>query len=282
MIQEGSWQETLSLAAKLTQTLTHQALKSFGDLQEAQQPLSFLGQRVWLAALTGLVLFSINGRLLLAVVAGLGSLKLLNWLNQKHWLPAEALFQRGLIPGAPPLTLPPILVAGGSTIAALGAYIAASILMEADSFWIAAGGILQGLITVAILCLLIWRMGDTPNPQPSSLFDLEQQLTNLTHTDPLKRLIAVRQITRLASQAEPEQIYLADAQLSLRSHLTDCFRLMLRQEPDAIVRAAVRESLQLVSPKPQLPKGAQPLASTIAVKRSAHHRHRHQVDYVEP
>ena len=276
MTQEESWREILALTQKLTQTLIHQWLKFLDDSQEFQrQPLNLIGLRIWLAGLTGLVLLLINWRLVFAMSVGLGSLKVLNWLNQKHWRPLELLFQRGLKLGAKSQTW----VIGGSTAATLGAYMAVSILAEADSFWIAVGAILQGLITFAIFCLLIWRIGHRSSPQSN---DLDQRLGDLTHADPLKRLIAVRQITRLATQADPDQLYLPDSQLSLRSHLTDCFRLMLRHETETIVRSAVRESLQSISPKPQLPKGSQPIASPITLKRSASHLPHHRVEYVEP
>ena len=268
MIQEGSWQETLALTAKLTQTLTRQVLDSLDNVQRRRQPLSFVGQRIWLAALTGLTLFIINGRLVLAIAAGLGSFKLLNWLNQQDGLPVKRLFQQSLNPVKSPLTLTPSSMASVSAVAALGVYIAASIVIEAENYWTAMGSILQGFMTVAILCVLIWQMADrVVEPSPQS-FDLEQPLADLTHSDSLKRLIAVRQMTRLATQTSPEQMDLGDSQQSLRSHLIDCFRLMLRQEPEAIVRAAIRESLQLVKPKSQLPKGPEPLAAPVALNRS--------------
>ena len=285
MIQEGAWQETLTLTAKLTQTLTRQVLNSLDDGQGRWRPLSLSGQRIWLAALTGLMLFIINGRLVLAAAAGLGSFKLLNWLNQKDWLPVKRLFQQSLNSVKSPLTLTPISMAGVSAVAALGVYMAASIIIETESYWTAMGAILQGLLTIAILCLLIWQMADRGvEPSPQS-FDLEQPLTDLTHPDPLKRLIAVRRMTRLATQTEPEQMYIGETQLSLRSHVTDCFRIMLHQEPEAIVRAAIRESLLLVNPKSQLPKGAQPLAAlnrAAGQVRSGRQLQRHQVEYVEP
>ena len=279
MIQDESWQEILVLAEKLIQRLTHQLSKSLGNSPGQQQPLSLIRQRIWLAGLTGLVLWVINWKLVLALASGFGALKWLNWLNQKHWLPSELPPQRCLSPVNQPQTWPQTWVVGGSAVATFGVYMSASILVEADSYWIAAEILLQGLITFAIFCLLIWQIGHSHSQKS---LDLEQSLREMTHAEPLKRLIAVRQMTRLVTQIDPEQIYLTDSQLSLRSHLTDCFRLMLRQEPDPIVRAAARESLQLISPKPQLPKGCEPLAPAITLKRSAIHRHRHQVEYVEP
>jgi len=47
-------------------------------------------------------------------------------------------------------------VSGG--IATLSTYMAASIWIDSDSPWIAAGAILQGLGTLATLILLVWQI----------------------------------------------------------------------------------------------------------------------------
>ncbi|MDJ0701666.1 MAG: hypothetical protein QNJ46_00150 [Leptolyngbyaceae cyanobacterium MO_188.B28] len=294
MIQAGSWQETFALTAKLTQTFTHQVRNSLGALQ-GRRPLSPLEHKIWLSALTGLTLFIINGRLMLAILAGLGSFKLLDWLNQRDLIPAARLFQPSPNAVKPSLTLTPISMAGLSIVSAMGVYMAASIMAEAENYWLATGHILQGFFTVAIFCLLICRMsqpGLDPSPQSS---DLEQVLNDLTHPNPLKRLIAVRQVTHLATQPQLKQLDLDATHLSPRSHVTDCFRLMLQQEPEAIIRAAIRKSLQLLNPKPesvspnsQLPTGTPPLAGPMALNRSqgqvrsSHPIQPRQVEYVEP
>ena len=89
----------------------------------------------------------------------------------------------------------------------------------------------------------------------------EQTLAHLTGADPLQRLIAVRQLVRLGHQAGTT--YIPGAEVSMRSHLIDCFHLMLAHDPEPIVRSAVREGLALLrQPAPQdhhRPTGAAPL-----------------------
>ncbi|PZV00726.1 MAG: hypothetical protein DCF32_17135 [Leptolyngbya sp.] len=81
---------------------------------------------------------------------------------------------------------------------------------------------------------------------------VEHNLGLLSHPDPLKRLVAVRRLVRLA-QADDE--YLAG--MSVRSHLLDCFAIRLGQESDAIVRSALEEGLTLLrSAKPLPPSSA--------------------------
>lgn len=81
---------------------------------------------------------------------------------------------------------------------------------------------------------------------------MEHNLGLLSHPDPLKRLVAVRRLVRLAQNDEE---YLAG--VSVRSHLLDCFAIRLGQESDAIVRSALEEGQSLLrSAKPLPPSSA--------------------------
>jgi hypothetical protein len=86
----------------------------------------------------------------------------------------------------------------------------------------------------------------------------DQVLADLVHSDALQRLIAVRQLVRLVSQWPDARDYLG-AQVSMQSHLTDCFHVMLAHEPEPIVRSAVREGLTLLRQPSQLAPGPEPL-----------------------
>ncbi|MBD2233024.1 hypothetical protein [Phormidium tenue] len=81
---------------------------------------------------------------------------------------------------------------------------------------------------------------------------VDHNLGLLSHPDPLKRLVAVRRLVRLAQGNEE---YLAG--MSVRSHLLDCFQIRLEQESDAIVRSAIEEGQSLLrSAKPLSPSSA--------------------------
>lgn len=96
---------------------------------------------------------------------------------------------------------------------------------------------------------------------------VEHNLGLLSHPDPLKRLVAVRRLVRLAQGNEE---YLVG--VSVRSHLIDCFQLRLGQESDAIVRSALEEGLTLLHPVQALsPSLAAPVvAEPFAPKPFAH------------
>jgi len=65
---------------------------------------------------------------------------------------ASALVRYSFLNGQSPVAA----VSGG--IATLSTYMAASIWIDSDSPWIAAGAILQGLGTLATLILLVWQI----------------------------------------------------------------------------------------------------------------------------
>jgi hypothetical protein len=124
---------------------------------------------------------------------------------------------------------------------------------------------------------------------------LEQHLGLLSHEDPLKRLVAVRRLVKLVDGIRDDRLYAAGANVSLRSHLLDCFHIMLAHEPEPIVRTAVREGLALLRQTHQLPEGPPPLPSDKLVQRQGvsepDHKdqirpairqgHRSTVEYVE-
>jgi hypothetical protein len=86
-------------------------------------------------------------------------------------------------------------------------------------------------------------------------------VTNLTDADPLKRLIAVRQLTGLAAGYRLDR---TDLNATL-----DYFRLMLSREPEPLVRDAILDGLQALDTSKQLAQGAPPVSMPAAKKRSA-------------
>jgi hypothetical protein len=98
-----------------------------------------------------------------------------------------------------------------------------------------------------------------PTPGSPALDLVEQELGQLSHPDPLKRLVAVRRLVKLVDGMGEDRPYAAGAKVSLRSHLLDCFHIMLAHESEPIVRTAVREGLHLLRQTHQLPEGPPPL-----------------------
>ncbi|MGF1567573.1 MAG: hypothetical protein ACFCVD_05825 [Nodosilinea sp.] len=120
-------------------------------------------------------------------------------------------------------------------------------------------------------------------PPPVPLEQFEQTLTQLSHSDPLQRLVAVRQLFRLVDQSLGDQCYLGE--VSVQSHLLDCLHLMLAHEPEPIVRTAVREGLPRLQRPAQLTAGLAPLAPVDSLqpvsKRQGQRPAVEYIDYLE-
>lgn len=135
-----------------------------------------------------------------------------------------------------------VLSVTGGAIACLGTYTAATIWVNAPNVWIGAGAIAQGSATILILILLGWLLISLYGNQEQD--KLEKLIENLTDTDPLKRLISVRQLAKLVTrqQLEPEE----------KQHIIECLQLLLTNESEATIVDAVFDSLQALEPSQKL------------------------------
>lgn len=188
-----------------------------------------------------------NWQLVLALAIGAIALTTVYLAPQKQWhLPAWQTWtskNRSLT----------IAIATG-TIATLSTYITTHIWLEADRSWLATGIILQGFGTLSILLFLIYQALDRSNSSKPSTPEL---LTQLSEPEPLKRLIAIRQLTQ---QAQQNAAPLPPAQIA------DCFRLMLNRETEPSVCSALLDSLQTLGQGRQL-NAAVRQSVTIATQR---------------
>ncbi|NJK75011.1 MAG: hypothetical protein HC942_14365 [Microcoleus sp. SU_5_6] len=142
-----------------------------------------------------------------------------------------------------------VLAVASGGIATLGTYMSWSIWADSESHSIAVSAILQNVGTIAIVALLLRQVLNRSASKDEAVID--RILADLTDIDPVKRLIAVRQITDLVNN----QRFWPQSSLKssiAKSHATECFRLMLSQEPEALVRNALLESLQALDSLPKL------------------------------
>ncbi|MEG4529381.1 hypothetical protein [Microcoleus sp. D2_18a_D3] len=141
-----------------------------------------------------------------------------------------------------------VLAVGTGGIATLGAYMSLAIWADSSSHWMALSLILQNLGTIAIPWLLL-RQGLSLGAAKDEVV-LDRILADLTDADPVKRLIAVRQMTDLVNQggfgplSSVKSSLAKPSQRIARSRAAECFRLMLSREPEALVRNALLEGLQ--------------------------------------
>ena len=148
-----------------------------------------------------------------------------------------------------------VLAVGSGGIITLGAYMSLAIWADSESHWMAVSAILQNFGTIAIAGLLLRQALNLGVSQDEATLD--RILADLTDADPVKRLIAVRQMTDLvnnggfgvfgsvkSSLAKPAPTGAAPTKRIARYRAAECFRLMLSQEPEALVRNALLEGLQ--------------------------------------
>jgi len=284
------------------------ALAKVRALPLAQQP-QLKNPRLWGLGLGSCALGLVNGAFVISLGIGWVAYKQLLALSPRQW---DRLRQQ--VEQALPL---PRSVRQRALLL--------SLLLAASSFtmtslWQATHSPLMGIVLLGQTTLtffvvgLLLRTGVSPSFRSSrrrreqllpaqgsdsaeAQVDLvEQSLSQLSHPDPLQRLVAIRRLVKLVDRLGDDQLYAAKAGVSLRSHLLDCFHIMLAHEPEPIVRTAVREGLDLLRQPHQLPKGPPPLPTEKALQAEDNHPHqanekfshqqRHRpveyVEYVEP
>jgi hypothetical protein len=192
-------------------------------------PQSWRKSARWTAIGAGAaLLLTWNGRLVLATGAGLGTMWLAYTLRESAWRAAITDLVNALQGVDRRITLS-ILAGAGATF---GTYTALSIGLESQNHWLATGMILQGTVTMGAIGVLLWQKLQ-PSPRQSGLL---QYVQDLTDADPLKRLIAVRQINQLFKQ-HPEQ----------QADITEFYQVLLTREPDRLVQAALMDGLQAMT-----------------------------------
>jgi hypothetical protein len=133
-----------------------------------------------------------------------------------------------------------VLSVTSGLIACLGTYTAVTIWADAPNVWIGGGAIVQGIATVLVLILLARLLISLHGNREDKL---DQLLENLTNPDPLKRLISVRQLTKLATQQLDSDI---------KKCIIECLQLLLTNESEATIRDAAFDSLQALEPAEKL------------------------------
>ncbi|MEA5572726.1 armadillo-type fold-containing protein [Calothrix sp. UHCC 0171] len=193
-------------------------------------------------------------KLLLASSIGIGAMTLAysmqKWNWQKYWFELSKLLH------SPNRRLTVAVLSGG--IAALSTYMAIAVWMGSKNPWIATGAILQGIGTLITLILLIGIIINSQDNKDQNQID--KLLRNLTESDPLKRLIAVRQLTKLATSSR--------INISEQQNITECLQLLLTQEKETLIRDATFESLQILDTANQKPTPLKPLK--IRVKKQVY------------
>ncbi|MFM2312745.1 MAG: hypothetical protein RLZZ04_2021 [Cyanobacteriota bacterium] len=188
------------------------------------------GQALCLAVFA--LLWWLNWKLFLATSVGIGGMSACYLAQNSHWQSYCRQWRKFFVGSNRQLTL----AVGTGASGAFCTYLAASIWADTDNQWLATGSILQGFFTLTTLFVLLWSLrGKKAN---SLEVKLDQLLIDLSDRDRLKRLIAIRQLTRLLiSQRLAAEHY----QQSI-----EYYRLMLSEPQPAVIKDALLESLKLL------------------------------------
>lgn len=186
-----------------------------------------------------------NSRLLFSTCGGVGAVALIYRLPQLNWQLYGLTIRQRLARANPRWSK---AIAGGVATTLL-LYGMASVWATAETPWMGISTMVQDFGAIAIVGLLIGHFLERRRQQLET--SRQVWLRELTAEDPLKRLIAVRELT-----ADADRNASRFRQRS-RSHLKDYLRLMLDRESDSCVRAAIVEGLQQLEPEAASPVKSQ-------------------------
>jgi hypothetical protein len=197
-----------------------------------------------MSASGAVALLSWNWRLCLATGSGIGIMFLVYSFQNSGQIPWRRVHRQ-----LQSLNRPVVIALASGGIATLSTYMMAVIWRDSTSPWLAAGSIMQGLGTLAVLILLARLILHRQAEADQSHF--QRVVSDLTVEDDLKRLIAVRQLTYLC---KTNRLSLAKQRM-----VGEYLRLLLSHEQASLVHNAALDGLQLLSqktflnPAPNLP-----------------------------
>ena len=178
------------------------------------------------------LLWWLNWKLFLATTVGIILMSGCYLLQNSHWQRYYQKWQNFFVGSNRQLVLAVTIGASG----AFCTYLAASVWTDAENQWLATGSILQGVVSLTTLALLWWSLrGQQATTMEAKL---DQLLADLSHSDRLKRLVAIRQLTRLlvSNRLSPEHY----------GQSIEYYRLMLSEPQPPAIRNALLESLDLL------------------------------------
>jgi hypothetical protein len=247
----SSWQQLLNQLAKWSLLFKTGKATKQGTFKALQEPGGYLG---FLTIVIAMLLW--NWKLLLAILVGVGVMVLVysmqRWDWRSHWSEIRKLFN------SPNRRLALSVTSGG--IATFSTYMAAAIWVDSNSPWIAAGAILQALGTLLTIILLVWQIVSFYGIREEE--QLDRLLLTLTEQDPLKRLIAVRRLTKFVTNKRIES--------SVKQNIIECLRLLISREEEVMVREAAFESLQALDLVEQTSSSPATPLKPLSVKLKQH------------
>lgn len=189
---------------------------------------------VWLIALTGaFFLMMWNGVLLIAISVGLGTALLIQQIQSNPTISWHTVVK--WLSSSHSTTL---IAVGCGLLSLIASYLTLQIWQDTNSFGLAFAILLQGLGLLVVLGLLAWQL--LKQEQESlHISQIDSWINQLTALDPLKRLIAVRQICHHLESSPFDNIQAKE----IREYL----QLLQQQEQTPSVQKAISEGLDILS-----------------------------------
>lgn len=209
----------------------------------------------WLGCLSIVaLLWCYNWKLFLATSVGISLMSLCYLWSNSHWQKYCQKWQRFLSG----LNRQFIFAISSGAVGSFCTYLAASVWADAENQWLATGAILQGFASLGTLSILLWSFGSRKDNSVQN--NLDNLLSDLSNEDALKRLIAIRQLTRLLLRNK--------SSLDIFSQVEEYFYLMLSQPQTPIIKNALLESLELLDTKKAATLNSQAVRIPINLQRS--------------
>lgn len=220
-------QETYSSATSQSQQLLRSLFN--GLSREKGLPL-------WVLLSLFLVMLLVwNWQLITATIAGIAAMIAIYVIQDWNWNVILWRVHKFL---QSPYRHLPISVASG-TVTVFLTYTIITLWSTQENHWLASANILQLSATLGVLLLLVRQaFGQWLQRQQDNF---EQLVTQLTVTDDLARLIAIKQITQYI-----QKNHLPPAQ---EKAIADCCQLLLNRETEMTMREAIFETLEALQPK---------------------------------
>lgn len=171
-----------------------------------------------------LLLWQTDGPLMVATLSGVGTIVLLSRWQRRLltlWQDLRQQVQQWL-------HHPFALTVAGGLIACLGTYTLLHVGQHTEDPWLVTALGILGLLLVGVIALLGTIMGQLQQQHQTQ--QLSQWFADLTHPQPLHRLVAIRQLARVLRNSD-------------RLQVQEALYLLLGQETDPIVRRAALEVL---------------------------------------
>ena len=230
----------LTISMSQAKTNWQQAFDTCRLLLKNRQFRRLSGQAACLGVFA--LLWWMNWKLFLATSVGIGAMLACYLSQNSHWQNYCQRWRKFFVGSNRQLTL--AVGMGGS--AAFCTYLAASVWADADNQWLATGSILQGIMSLTTRILFLWSIRGKKAASLENKFD--RLLIDLSDRDRLKRLVAIRQLTRL----------LINNRLSAEhySQSIEYYRLMLSEPQPEVIKNALLESLNILGAEQVLQKSA--------------------------